>query len=143
MPRKIQTLSATAAIMAAATLTGASGFIENVSDGSTGPTMTAQVESGRDLLSPAVMAYDTLHGLPVYDAHADPVGTVAEVRVDADGRVSGAIVEISGFLGIGGHRVDLALDDLAMRGLNREDKDLSVQLLLSHAELDRMPRFDG
>ena len=145
MSRKFLTLTASAAMMAGAALTGATAIAGLWPDAA----MHAQgvdaavPHSATDLPSPAVMEYDVLHGLPVYDVESDPVGTVAEVRVDPNGRVTGAIVEIGGFLGFGGERVDLGLDQMAMRGLDSDASDTAVQLLVSDAELDRLPRFDG
>lgn len=141
MPRKFLTLSASAAIMAGVVLTGATAVAGLWADNEIS-TPTA-IHAATDLPSPAVVDFDVLHGLPVFDEQSDTVGTVAEVRVGPDGRVTGAIVEIGGFLGLGAHRVDLGLDQLAMRGLDGETRDPAVQLLVSNAELDRLPRFEG
>lgn len=141
MPRKFLTLSASAAIMAGVVLTGATAVAGLWAD--TEMSTTTAIHAATDLPSPAVVDFDVLHGLPVFDEQSDTVGTVAEVRVGPDGRVTGAIVEIGGFLGLGAHRVDLGLDQLAMRGLDGETRDPAVQLLVSNAELDRLPRFEG
>lgn len=141
MPRKFLTLAASAALMAGAALTGATAVAGLWTDA--GAQSRSATHVATDLPSPVVVDYDQLHGLPVFDEQSDPVGTVAEVRVGPDGSVTGAIVEVGGFLGLGARRVDLGVDQMAMRGLDSETRDPAVQLLVSDAELDQLPRFEG
>ncbi|WP_435310384.1 PRC-barrel domain-containing protein [Primorskyibacter sedentarius] len=141
MPSKFQTLTASGAFMAAAALTGATAIAGLWSDSPVDALSSSQATT--ELPSPAIMDYDELHGLPIYDAEADPIGTVAEVRVGPDGQVTGAIAEIGSFLGFGGRLIDLDLHQMGMRGVNSDAADPAVQLLVSNAELEQLPRFDG
>jgi sporulation protein YlmC with PRC-barrel domain len=59
---------------------------------------------------------DNLTGQKVYNDAGDEVGTVdSVVREKKTGRYE-AVISTGGFLGIGAHKVTIALEDLAMKG---------------------------
>jgi len=53
-----------------------------------------------------------MSGVNVYNEANDKVGEIADVIINSQGRVKGAVVEVGGFLGMGTHYVLIAMDSL-------------------------------
>src|SRR5262245_44169417 len=53
-----------------------------------------------------------LIGVDVYNAGNEKIGDISEVLIDTTGKVTGVIVGVGGFLGIGQHDVLVTLDQL-------------------------------
>lgn len=85
---------------------------------------------------------DRLLGASVYDANGDDVGTVNDVVLDGDQRISGLLVDVGGMLGVGSHTVNLPIDR-AQIGWSASDGDVRVQVMMTGEELEAMPEHDG
>lgn len=51
-------------------------------------------------------------GSTVYDVQNRNVGSVKDIVLDRDGKVSAVVIDVGAFLGVGGKNVAVALDDL-------------------------------
>ena len=54
-----------------------------------------------------------LIGASVYNDKDEPIGKIEDMIVSPDGKVSVAVIEVGGFLGIGKRRVAIPVDDFA------------------------------
>ncbi|MFZ2008238.1 MAG: PRC-barrel domain-containing protein [Stellaceae bacterium] len=53
-----------------------------------------------------------LIGSTVYDVQNQNIGSVKDIVLDRDGKVSAVVIDIGAFLGVGGKKVAVALNDL-------------------------------
>jgi sporulation protein YlmC with PRC-barrel domain len=111
------------------------------SDGTQEPTtgtMTANPDNTSK--SPAVNADGSFNasqvvGLAVTNHANDSIGKISEVLLDKSGKVSGVVVDVGGFLGIGTHPVKLGWNQLkivtqdgALQGVVNMDKNALKQM---------------
>jgi sporulation protein YlmC with PRC-barrel domain len=111
-------------------------------DGTQEPT-TAQTTSA-DASRPAALNADgsinasKLAGVNVTNSSNDTVGEISEVLLDESGKVSGVVVDVGGFLGIGTHPVKLAWKEIKM--INNDGKLQGVVNMDKNA-LKQMPEY--
>jgi len=77
-------------------------------------------------------------GLSVVNSNNDSVGKIGEVLLDDSGKVSGVIVDVGGFLGIGTHPVKLAWKDIK---LVNQDGSLAAVVNMDKNALKQMPEY--
>lgn len=77
-------------------------------------------------------------GLSVVNNANDSVGKIGEVLLDPSGKVSGVIVDVGGFLGIGTHPVKLGWNQIK---LVNQDGTLRAVVNLSKDALKQMPEY--
>lgn len=85
---------------------------------------------------------DRLIGANVHDANGDDIGSVSDVVLDGDQGVSGLLVDVGGFLGIGSHTVNLPIDQ-AQIGWSETSNDVRVQVSMTAGQLEAMPEHEG
>ena len=85
---------------------------------------------------------DRLLGADVYDARGENIGTVDDVVLGGDERITEVIVDVGGFLGIGAHTVALPIHD-ANIGWHDEDDEVRVQVSMTGDQLEEMPEYEG
>jgi len=85
---------------------------------------------------------EDLKSASVYGHGDEKIGAVSDLVVTAEGKISQAIVDVGGFLGMGARPVSMKFDDLTVL---REDggHDLRVYIDATKAQLEAMPRHDG
>ena len=89
----------------------------------------------------ATLTADELKGATVYDTNNDDIGDVDELVLDPDGKISKAVVDVGGFLGMGAHSV--ALDFSELQILKGENDDIRVYIDASKDELEKRPEYEG
>jgi len=77
-------------------------------------------------------------GVAVVNNNNDSVGKVGEVLLDQGGKVSGVVVDVGGFLGIGTHPVKLAWNQLK---LVEKDGSLQAVVNMDKNALKEMPEY--
>jgi len=115
-------------------------------DGKQEPTtadMSANNNDNNKTMSPALNAdgsFNASHvvGLAVVNNANESIGKVSEVLLDNSGKVSGVIVDVGGFLGIGTHPVKLAWNQLK---LANRDGSLQAVVNMDKAALKQMPEY--
>lgn len=85
---------------------------------------------------------DRLLGAEVLDGFGESIGTVDDVVLDGDQRISGLLVDVGGVLGIGSHTVNLPIEQ-AQIGWNQADNDVRVRVAMTAEELEAMPAHDA
>lgn len=85
---------------------------------------------------------ERLIGADVHDAEGETIGSVDDVVVDADNRISDVVVDVGGFLGIGSHTVKLPLTQ-ARIGWSDADDEVRVQVAMTAEQLEQLPAHDG
>lgn len=112
-------------------------------DNTTG-TSAFGTDFARDGYSDAGMEYlttENLTGARVYDTNDKWVGEISELVIDDEGKITDAIVDVGGFLGIGEKPVALQLSDLKI--LRQDDGDeVMVYTAMAEDELKSMPEFE-
>jgi sporulation protein YlmC with PRC-barrel domain len=81
---------------------------------------------------------ESLLGQPVMDANGDVFGNVVDVLIDTDGTPHAAVVEFTGFFGIGNRRV--AVDWKALHFTVQQDH-IAIHIPLDPAKLEAMPEY--
>lgn len=113
-------------------------------DGTQEPT-TADATASRnnDTTSPALNADGSFNaskvvGLAVINNANESIGKVGEVLLDKSGKVTGVIVDVGGFLGIGTHPVKLAWNQIK---LANQDGSLQAVVNMDKNALKQMPEY--
>lgn len=83
---------------------------------------------------------EELQGVDVYDPTGSEVANIHDVQIGSDAVVTGVIMDVGGFLGIGEHRVALTTDQVELYG--NADGDLRALVSLSKDELKALPKFE-
>jgi hypothetical protein len=79
-----------------------------------------------------------LLGQPVTDAHGDVFGNVTDVLIDADGTPHAAVIQFTGFFGIGARRVAVSWKSLKFSIV--QDR-IAIRIPLDPATLKAMPDY--
>lgn len=100
-------------------------------------TQTATPE-GYTSVAAADLTSEMLDGATVMDRNDENVGTVSNLVIGADGKITDVIVDVGGFLGLGSKPVSLKLGDL---DILREDggETLRVYVSATKEQLEAMP----
>ena len=79
-----------------------------------------------------------LLGQPVMDAAGDVFGNIIDVLIDADGKPHAAVIELTGFFGIGNRRVAVAWTALQFK---TEQDHIAIHAPLDIPQLKAMPEY--
>ncbi|MGA0540244.1 PRC-barrel domain-containing protein [Neotabrizicola sp. VNH66] len=82
---------------------------------------------------------DTLKGVDLLASDGSSVGEISDVELSADGAVTGVIVDVGGFLGMGTHTVKLMLDQISF--YENADKALVAHVAMDKAALEALPEY--
>lgn len=111
-------------------------------DGTQEPTTAAMTAA--DANRPAALNADgsinasKVVGVNVVNNANDTVGEISEVLLDNSGKVSGVVVDVGGFLGIGTHPVKLAWNQIKM---TNKDGSLQAVVNMDKNALKEMPEY--
>lgn len=96
------------------------------------------VHNGDDRAQPADVSSADLQSATVYGRENEIIGTISGLKIGVDGKVTGAVIDVGGFLGLGAHSVLLPFADLTI--LRRADSDsISIYLDTTSEKLKAMP----
>jgi hypothetical protein len=83
-----------------------------------------------------------VQGATVYGHGEEKIGKINDLIAGTDGKISDAIVDVGGFLGLGAHSVKLPFSDLTI--LREVDgSDLRIHLGATKEQLEAMPAYQG
>lgn len=94
---------------------------------------------GYSVTNPDELTAEELTGARVYDAKDEWIGEVSELMIDDNGHMTGAVIDVGGFLGLGEKPVKMGIEDLSVQTTdNGEDVrvfvDVTKDLLLEAPE---------
>ena len=85
---------------------------------------------------------ERLDGASIYGQDDKAIGSIAELVLDPSGKVTQAVVDVGGFLGMGAHTV--ALDFAQLNVVNNpETGEVRVYSNASKEQLEQMPEYEG
>lgn len=106
--------------------------------GSAGGGAFAFVRNGYDRAEIHDLTTHDLENANVYGRDDETIGTIHSLKVGTDGKITDAVVDVGGFLGIGAHSVMLSFDQLTvLRETN--GSGIRVHLDTTKEQLKSMP----
>lgn len=100
------------------------------------------VRTGYDRAETHDLTTADVESATVYGRDDESIGSVSELKVGTDGKITHAIVDVGGFLGIGAHSVLLPFSQLTvLRETN--GSDVRVHLDTTKEKLKAMPHHEG
>jgi len=100
------------------------------------------VRNGYDQALPHDLTTADVESATVYGRNDETIGTINALKVGADGKITDAIIDVGGFLGMGAHSVQMPFSDLTvLRETN--GSDLRVHLDTTKDRLKAMPHHAG
>ena len=85
---------------------------------------------------------ETLTGATVYGPDNASIGEVSDLVVGADGKVTDAIVDVGGFLGLGEHTVSISFDEMQIMQ-NADGSDVRVNVSATKQQLEGRPEYNS
>lgn len=122
----------------------------DASAAATGTTADATAEAmtrepisrdGYAALAAADLTTEMLTGAAAYDANDEWIGELSELIVDEQGKLTDAVIDVGGFLGIGEKPVKLAMNevDILRKG---EGGEVRVYVPMTREQLEALPTYD-
>jgi hypothetical protein len=100
----------------------------------------AFARAGYDRANLHSVTTDELESATIFGRNDETIGTISALNIGADGKITQAVVEVGGFLGMGTHSVLLPFSDLTiLRSAN--NSDLRVHLDTTKDKLKAMPEY--
>ena len=100
------------------------------------------VRNGYDRANVGDLTTSDVEGASVYGRKDETIGSVQSLRIDTDGKITDAIIDVGGFLGLGAHSVLMPFSELTvLRETN--GSDLRVNLDTTKEKLKAMPHHEG
>lgn len=100
------------------------------------------VRDGYDRVETHDLTTADVESATVYGRDDETIGSVSSLKVGTDGKITDAVIDVGGFLGIGAHSVCLPFSDLTvLRETN--GSDLRVNLDTTKEKLKAMPHHDA
>jgi len=83
-----------------------------------------------------------LESATVYGRNDETIGSISSLQVDHEGKITDAVIDVGGFLGLGAHSVQLPFSQLTvLRETN--GSDMRVHLDTTKEKLKAMPHYDS
>lgn len=111
-------------------------------DAPAAPVAVVGLPDGYVYVESAKVTGDELKGIHLYDLAGDKIGKVEDIVIGADNKVTGVLVDVGGFLGLGAHKVDLTPDQLQVYK-DAEGKDMRAYTPLTKDALKALPEYKG
>jgi sporulation protein YlmC with PRC-barrel domain len=118
------------------------GEMDSTGTMATPDTMNAPLmREGYAPATPEQMTTEKLTGATVYDANDESVGEVSQLNIDSSGKITEAIVDVGGFLGMGEKPVALNLSELDILQEDGGD-DLRVYVSMTKEQMEALPTYE-
>ncbi|WP_299862581.1 PRC-barrel domain-containing protein [uncultured Roseobacter sp.] len=97
---------------------------------------------GYEVATPDQLTTEDLTGARLYGAKDEDIGEIDQLIVDDNGKLQQAVLDIGGFLGIGEHRIAVAMDELKILR-PAEGGDVRVYIDATKENLESQPEYEG
>lgn len=84
---------------------------------------------------------DDVDGAKVYGRDDDSIGSISSLKLGPDGKLTHAVIDVGGFLGMGTHPVAVPFSSLAVLREN-DGSDVRVYLNATEEQLKAMPKYE-
>lgn len=111
-------------------------------DAPAAPAAVEGLPEGYVHVESAQVTGDQMKGLDVYDLAGDKIADVEDIVIGADSKVTGVLVDVGGFLGLGAHKVELKPEELQVYK-DAEGTDMRAYTALSKDALKALPEYTG
>ncbi len=106
------------------------------------PARTPMMRDGYVAAEAEYLTSEKLTGAKVYDANDEWIGDVSNLVLAEDGKITQAVVDVGGFLGMGEKPVALGMADVDILRA-QAGEEVRVYLSKTKEELEAMPKFEG
>ena len=114
----------------------------NMSHGAAGGNAFGFARTGYTRAEAKDLTTSDLESATVYGRNDETIGSVSNLKMGTDGKITHAVIDVGGFLGLGAHSVMLPFDQLTvLRETN--GSDLRVNLDTTKDKLKAMPHHVG
>lgn len=111
--------------------------------GDTAQTAPATVPpEGYAAVDVQTLTADDVQGATVFDAEDKRIGEVSDLVLSADGKLTEAVIDVGGFLGIGAKPVALPIGSVDVVRADGGD-ETRIYVSLTKEELEALPKFEG
>lgn len=97
---------------------------------------------GYDHVEAHALTTNDVENATIYGRDDETIGAISNLIMGADGKISHAIVDVGGFLGMGAHAVQLPFSDLTVLR-ETASHDLRLHLDTTKDQLKAMPHYEG
>lgn len=123
------------------TAPGVTGTTGMAAGDMTTPARPANVREGFTDVDYATFTAEQLEGASVYGAGDEDVGDVGALVLSPDGRISQAVIDVGGFLGIGTRSVAIPFEQ--MQVMQNDAGDIRVYIDAAKDTLEAMPEYES
>lgn len=102
------------------------------------PAPAERTVSTGDFNTSGHMAASSLIGTKVRNANKESIGKVDEIYIDKDAKITGVVISVGGFLGVGSKDVGVKWSDLTF---GQEDTSVVLTTSLSKEDLMALPDY--
>lgn len=114
----------------------------NTQPAATGGGAYGFVRDGYDRAHMHDLTTSDVENATVYGRDDETIGTISALKVETDGKITNAVIDVGGFLGMGAHSVQLPFSELTvLRETN--GSDVRVHLDTTKDKLKAMPHHAG
>ncbi|MFN7050837.1 MAG: PRC-barrel domain-containing protein [Gemmobacter sp.] len=103
---------------------------------------TPMVREGYASIAMDALTADDVQGASVYDAEDKRIGEVSELVLSADGKLTEAVIDVGGFLGIGAKPVALPIGSVDVVRADGGD-ETRIYVSMTKEELEALPKYEG
>jgi sporulation protein YlmC with PRC-barrel domain len=133
-------MSKTTMTMAFAVITaGGMAMASAQSTTTTTPPPAPRVEMTANHLLPGQLRVTEMTGAAVYDNQGQNIGSIKDIILDSEGRVTAVVLNVSGTLGMGGRYVAVGINDLTIANTNAKPR-FTIDML--KAQLSTAQTYD-
>jgi len=100
------------------------------------------VRNGYDRAEPHNLTTADVESATVYGRNDETIGSISSLKVGTDGKITDAVIDVGGFLGMGAHSVQLPFNQLTVLR-ETSGSDLRVHLDTTKDRLKAMPHYNG
>ncbi|WP_439633672.1 PRC-barrel domain-containing protein [Glycocaulis sp.] len=88
------------------------------------------------------LSTDDVDGAKVYGRDDDSVGSISSLKLGPDGKLTHAVIDVGGFLGMGTHPVAVPFSSLVVLR-EKDGSDVRVYLNATEDQLKAMPKYEN
>lgn len=115
---------------------------ENTSHGTKGGNAFGFARKGYGTAQISDLTASDVESASVYGRDDESIGSISSLKVGTDGKITDAVIDVGGFLGMGAHSVQLPFSELTV--LRETDgSDLRIHLDTTKEKLKAMPHHTG